>query len=196
MPTREWYSLFTYAADLTKDPTVRTWLEDAVLRMPDAPTAPEVERARWSRDHPRPGRDATPETQRAFSELETARQAELAKRYPGDSNVIWDRWLSLRGSGAKLPLDERLAAADAFAAMMRRSPDAGGSVPPFPVALAQFYVAWHVRLDQIRDLLQTGVRDAECKRSTGRISVSCPRKCVAGRTIPGHDRLACPANPG
>jgi len=160
--TREWNSLFQYAATLTKDQGILSWLEETVLKQfPTSPLAASVESARWSRAHPRPGRDAKPEEIKEYLAIERTWTNEFQKRWPEDSNVIWDRWMMVSGGSTTLPLDERIAAADAYAALMRRSPDSGSITPTVPIQLAKLYVQWRVRLDQVPGLIQDGLRDAE-----------------------------------
>jgi thiol-disulfide isomerase/thioredoxin len=169
--SREWNSLFQYAATLTKDQGVLSWLEETVLKQfPTSPLAASVESARWLRAHPRPGRDAKPEEMKEYLAIERAWTEEFQKRWPEDSNVIWDRWMMISGGSATLPADERLAIADAFAAMMRRSPDAGSMTPTLPIALARLYVQWQARLDQVPGLIADGLRDAELENKYQRDS--------------------------
>lgn len=164
-PTREWYWLFSYAAELTKEPNVRTWMESTVLKQfPDSAIAATVERARWSREHPRPARGATPDQYQAYAALEKARLEELHSLYPNDHDVILDRWFQISSGGASIPLDVRLAIADDYAALVRRSPDGFSSTPPAAINLASLYVTWRVRLDQVPALIITGLRDAELER--------------------------------
>jgi len=153
--TREWYGLFQYAATLTKDQGVLAWLEETVLKQfPTFPLAASVESAR-------PARDAKPEETKEYLAIEKAWTDEFQKRWPEDSNVIWDRWMIVSGGSTVLTLGERLAIVDAFALMMRRSPEAGSLSPPLPVRLATIYVQWRVRLDQVPRLIQDGLRDSE-----------------------------------
>jgi hypothetical protein len=164
-PSRDWYSIFDYAATLTKDADLRKWLEETTLRQfPGSIIAVNVERAQWSREHPNPGRGAKPEELKAYSDLYSGRQEDLAERHPGDYNVIYDRWQSVRGSSVPRPIEERLAIADAFSAMVRRSPDAGSMTPPLDILLADLYVNWRVRLEQVPLLIQSGFQVAELVR--------------------------------
>jgi hypothetical protein len=93
-------------------------------KFPGSEFAVSVERSRWSREHPRPGRGTMQEEIEAFWALERNWQEELARQFPHDYNVIYDRWLSVTSGTRARPLEERLAIADAFSAMMQRSPDA------------------------------------------------------------------------
>jgi thiol-disulfide isomerase/thioredoxin len=163
-PSRDWYYAFDYAVTLTRSETLRDWLESTVLKdFPDAIIAVNVERAQWARQHPRPARDAKPEEIKAWSDLNSAWQEETARRHPDDYNVIYDQWLALSGNTSR-PLAERLAIADAFSIMKRRSPDVGWSSTPLDVELANLYTKWNVRSDQVVGLVQSGMKAAELEQ--------------------------------
>jgi thiol-disulfide isomerase/thioredoxin len=161
LPTRDWYHLFTYASELTGDTTIRDWLEKTVAEQyPKSRLMALVDRARWSREHPRPPRTAKPDEYRAYSELEKKQLEALHAKYPNDPDVILDRWL-YQARDTSRSLEGRRSIADAYAALQRRSPDFSWTSPPANVQLADYYVQWGVRLDQVRPLIQAGLRDAE-----------------------------------
>jgi thiol-disulfide isomerase/thioredoxin len=93
--------------------------------------------------------------------LEKGWQATLAKRFPVDDSVLFDRWQTVLPGSTARPLEERVAIADAYSAMMLRSPDTGSSVPPLAVPLADLYTRWRVRLDRVPALIQEGLKGAE-----------------------------------
>ena len=160
--SQEWYLLFRSAADLTKDAALSSWLDRTVIgRFPHSSFAATIERARWAKENPRPGRGAPAEAFTQFAARERAWNDELAGRFPGDYNALLDRWLSVEPAFAPRPLEQRLAIADAYTALMRRSPDAGSSSPPWRVTLANYYTRWHVRTDQAPGLIQDGLKQAE-----------------------------------
>lgn len=165
LPTRDWYFLFSYAAQITKEQSIQNWLEETVLKhLPASPHLARAERARWAREHPRPPRTASAEEQRAYFMLERARLDELGQRFPDDADVLWDRWGQASSGGTSLPLAERLKWAEAYAELLRNSPDAGSIMPPMPIQLADLYVRWKVRLAEVPALVNAGLREAELQQ--------------------------------
>jgi len=162
LASAEWYGTIKYGADLVKEQKITDWLEEIVLRqLPDSSLAVNVERSRWERAHPRPGRDASPQEQKAYAEVEKGWLAGLQKRWPDDPGLIMDRWMQIHPGDTSLSLEERLSIADKYALLQRRSPDYSYSVPPLAIQLAGLYVKWRVRLDQVPELIQAGLRDVE-----------------------------------
>jgi hypothetical protein len=63
---------------------------------------------------------------------------------------------------ASAPPAERLAVLDARIALVRNSPEAGYAVPALPLRIAELYLDWNVRLDQVPRLIEDGL--ALCRR--------------------------------
>ena len=185
VPDRDWYRVIKYGADLAKEQKILDWLDQTVLKeFPDSSLAINIERDRWTRDHPRPGRDASPEERKAYAELEKARLEELRKRWPDDPGLIMDPWLQILPGGTSLSLDERLSIADKYVSLHHRSPDFSNSVPPLAIELADLYVKWRVRLGQVPELIQAGLRDVELENKYSIDPSAVPREMQNRRTDP------------
>jgi len=173
--TRDWYDTLGYAAQLTKDDAIAKWRDAAVQReYPDSEWAAQAARTQWAAVHPRPERGAKAEDVAAYRAAANAWSDELARRFPNDFNVILDRWQAIDSTGKTWSLEQRLAAEDAVAALLRRSPDAGSFNPPLPVAIADHNTRWRTRLDGVLALLRQGLKQTELEAKYGRW-----RRCLA-----------------
>jgi hypothetical protein len=90
-----------------------------------------------------------------------ARQ-DLRSRFPFSSFVSrasspydWKKILSA-------PVASRLSVLDAHLDLVRDSPELGYSVPSLPLRVAELYLDWNVRLDQVQSLIEEGM--ALCRR--------------------------------
>jgi thiol-disulfide isomerase/thioredoxin len=161
--TREWYLLFQYAAQLTKDQPLLDWLETTIVqRFPTSPLAASVERTRWSREHSRPPQGSKPEEFKAYQAIEEPWHADFEKRWPNDPDVILDRFLlTLSSRDLSVPLDERLSIVDRYLTLRRQSPDCSWESNAPPAKAAAYYVRWGVRLDEVPAMIQAGLKQSE-----------------------------------
>ncbi len=156
--TASWHSLFRRAAELTHDDSIRDWADQAIQKLfPQSSLALNLEEERWKREHPVAGRTMSYEQMDAYQALESAHVQEMYRKWPGQPTVIWRAW-QYANIDDKMPLERRLAITDDLLALRRRSPDAGLSVPPVETQMAELYVRWRVRLDQVPGLLAAGMR--------------------------------------
>ena len=108
---------------MTRDEALQTLIDTTVLEhTPPSPLAADVERARWSRDHPRPAQGSKPEDAATFRTLQTAWQADYQKRWSDEPGVITDRFIALSSTAAALSLDERLSIVDRYLALQATVP--------------------------------------------------------------------------
>jgi hypothetical protein len=160
VPNSEWSWVFRIASELTGEDNIRTWMEDVLLKQfPQSLWALNAEWMRWSRDHPQPARDAGPEQWKAYQNLKSAHAQELSKRWPDDPSLIINKWNSLQVDETS-PLADKLASVDKIIKLNRTSPDwLGESDPPFLIRIAELYLNWQARLDEIPQLVKQGLQD-------------------------------------
>lgn len=160
-PTVNWYWLFRSAVQLTGDDSIREWMEHTVMeRFPASTLAVTVERERWARSNPPPDRAAGEDAWKQYNLREHAAIREWHKRWPDDPSLAWELWHRpfLRDEP---PDREELRIIDTYRSMIRSSPDYSASYPPESTLLAECYVKWGMRLDQVPGLIDQGMREIE-----------------------------------
>jgi thiol-disulfide isomerase/thioredoxin len=154
-----WFTVLQDAARLTRDSDLQNKSEMAVMeRFPGSPLAAQVEGARWSREHPRPPRNAKPEDVQTHLAARAAWQSEFNKRWSTLPSVVVESFMT--GARSTAPLDERLAVVDQCLALVGRSPDSQSSASAL-ITAADRYVRWGTRLDQVPAMIQAGLKQAE-----------------------------------
>jgi len=160
----EWWSVFKAAWQLTGEESIQIWVEDTILaQFSHSSSAVWAEWSRWSREHRPPARDALPEEVKAYLDLQRAFKEESGKRRPDDPEPLNEKWDEL-WTDARIPLSERLALVDKVALLIRKSPEwVDFQDPTFPVLVAELYVRWQTRLDEIPELIKRGIQEAESR---------------------------------
>jgi len=164
-PLPEFLAVYRHASELLSDSALLEALDAKVAKSaPHSRLMLSIVQARWSRENPRPGRDAPPEEQKRHREKESQAEAEWRRGWPGDCGFVQNDWMriaSMARGDNRANVEEVISAADKILRCREEFPDAGVSWPPVQTGLAELYVKYGVRLEEVPKLLDAGLEAVE-----------------------------------
>jgi len=157
-------SIYREASRILRDPSLVDTLEARVRReAPDSQLALALLQGRWERDNPPPKPDD--KAYRDYQEKRAAAEREWLRRWPNDIASAQDlfRRIESRAMAGDVGVGsvENLAIIDRVVRFRQSSPDASVEFPPLETSLARVYVTGKVRLEQVPELLDLGLRNTE-----------------------------------
>jgi hypothetical protein len=173
IPSMNLRDVYSEASRILNDPGIPSKLKASAERMaPGSRLGLFFAREDWMSKNPRPSLP-TPdnESYRQFRKMldrYEADELDWLRQWPNDYASLRDLWsgvevrASLGDQGAGSPED--LAVIDALIRFHSASPDVSIEDPPVETAIAQAYVAGKVRLGQVPNLLDAGLRAIEAQK--------------------------------
>ena len=162
---RKWWLTLSDGYKLTNNKAEKLWAEDQfIARFPNSPTTRMIVQNRWREEHPLPYSNLPAgieigKLQAYFEELWRA-TAEWTRRWPDDA-LAWQERLQAASIVKEAQPTDIEAIADGLLNALAKSKGETYHIPPVTIQIASAYLKRNVRLERIRDLVQSGFREAE-----------------------------------
>jgi thiol-disulfide isomerase/thioredoxin/tetratricopeptide (TPR) repeat protein len=149
---------------LAKDKEGQQWVDDQILaKFPDSSDAARIISQRWDAQHPRPEAGAPQEKWTDYYRAQLDRADARIKAHADDPSA-WQSRFTMLTELKDRPIGEIEDTADHLVKALADSGSNFYSIPPVGLQVAQVYLDRDIRVDQIPDLVEGGLKTVRLRR--------------------------------